>query len=36
MPTLTKEQEAQMLEQQMKTLQSQLDAIRKRIEELHG
>jgi len=33
-PTLTKEQEKQMLEQQIEALESQLDAIRKRLEEL--
>lgn len=33
-PTLTKEQERQMLEQQTKALKSQLDAIRKRLKEL--
>lgn len=33
-PTLTKEQEKQMLEQQVKALESQLDSIRKRLEEL--
>jgi len=33
-PTLTKEQEKQMLEQQVKALEAQLDAIRKRLEEL--
>lgn len=33
-PTLTKEQERQMLEQQMKGLEAQLEAIRKRLEEL--
>ena len=33
-PTLTKEQEKQMLEQQVKALESQLGAIRKRLEEL--
>ncbi len=33
-PTLTKEQETQMLEQQMAALESQLDAIRKRLKEL--
>jgi len=34
MPTLTKDQEKQMLEQQVKALEPQLDAIRKRLEEL--
>jgi len=33
-PTLTKEQEKQMLEQQVNALEAQLDAIRKRLEEL--
>jgi hypothetical protein len=33
-PTLTKEQEKQMLEQQVSALESQLEAIRKRLEEL--
>ncbi len=33
-PALTKEQEKQMLEQQVKALEAQLDAIRKRLEEL--
>jgi len=33
-PTLTEEQEKQMLEQQVKALKSQLDAIKKRLEEL--
>jgi hypothetical protein len=33
-PTFTKEQERQMLEQQMKNLEAQLDAVRKRLEEL--
>jgi hypothetical protein len=33
-PTLTKEQERQMLEQQVEALEAQLDAIRKRLEEL--
>jgi hypothetical protein len=33
-PTLTKEQEKQMLEQQVKSLEAQLDTIRKRLEEL--
>ena len=33
-PTLTREQETQMLEQQMAALESQLDAIRKRLKEL--
>jgi len=33
-PTLTKEQEKQMLEQQVKAFEAQLDAIRKRLEEL--
>ena len=33
-PTLTREQETQMLEQQMAALASQLDAIRKRLKEL--
>jgi len=36
MPALTKEQETQMLEQQVKALESHLDAIRKRLEELRG
>jgi len=36
MPTLTKEQEMQMLEQQVKALESHLDAVRKRLEELRG
>jgi hypothetical protein len=35
-PTLTPEQETPMLEQQMKALQAQLDAVRKRLEELRG
>jgi hypothetical protein len=34
MPALTKEQEVQVLEQQMGFLQSRLDAIKKRLEEL--
>lgn len=34
--TYTPEQEAEMLEQQMKALQTQLDTIRKRLEELRG
>jgi len=33
-PALTKEQEKQMLEQQVKSLEAQLNAIRKRLEEL--
>ena len=33
-PAFTKEQERQMLEQQVKALEAQLDAIRKRLEEL--
>jgi len=33
-PTLTKEQEKQMLEQQVATIESQLEATRKRMEEL--
>ena len=33
-PTFTKEQERQMLEQQMKNLEEQLDAVRKKLEEL--
>ena len=33
-PVLTKEQERQMLEQQVNALEAQLDAIRKRLEEL--
>ena len=33
-PTLTKEQERQMLEQQVTALEAQLDAMRKRLEEL--
>ncbi|NIP66876.1 hypothetical protein GWN63_00045 [Candidatus Bathyarchaeota archaeon] len=33
-PTLTEEQERQMLEQQVKTLEAQLDAIQKRLKEL--
>lgn len=33
-PTLTKEQEKQMLEQQIKILEAQLNAIKKRLEEL--
>jgi len=33
-PQLTKEQEKQMLEQQVKVLEARLDAIRKRLEEL--
>ncbi len=33
-PALTKEQERQMLEQQVKALEAQLDAIKKRLEEL--
>jgi len=33
-PTLTGEQETQMLKQQMAALESQLNAIRKRLEEL--
>jgi len=33
-PALTKEYETQILEQQMKALQSQLEVIRKRLEEL--
>jgi prefoldin subunit 5 len=32
--TFTKEQETQMLQQQMKALESHLDAIRERIQEL--
>jgi prefoldin subunit 5 len=32
--TFTKEQETQMLQQQMKALESQLDAIRNRMQEL--
>lgn len=35
-PSLTKDQEKQMLEQTLKTLESQLDAIRKRLQELQG
>jgi hypothetical protein len=34
MPTMSKEQEIPILKQQMKLLQSQLDTIRKRLEEL--
>lgn len=34
MPTLTKEQEKQMLEQQLRFVEAHLDAIRKRLEEL--
>jgi hypothetical protein len=34
MPTLTKEQEKQMLEQQLGFIEAHLDAIRKRLEEL--
>jgi hypothetical protein len=34
MPALTKEQEVQVLEQQMGFLQSRLDAIKNRLEEL--
>jgi len=34
MPTLTKEQEKQMLEQQLRFVETHLDAIRKRLEEL--
>jgi hypothetical protein len=33
-PTLTKEQEKQMLEQQVQSLEAQLNAIRKRLEQL--
>jgi hypothetical protein len=33
-PTYTREQEKQMLDQQVKILEAQLDAIRKRLEEL--
>ena len=33
-PTYTKEQEKQMLDQQVKALEAQLEAIRKRLEEL--
>jgi hypothetical protein len=33
-PTLTKEQEKQMLQQQVQTLETQLNAIKKRLEEL--
>ena len=33
-PTFTKDQEKQMLEQQVKALEAQLDAIKKRLEEL--
>ncbi len=33
-PTLTKEQEKQILEQQVKMLESQLEALRKRLEEI--
>lgn len=35
-PSLTKEQEKQMLEQTLRTLESQLDTIRKRLQELRG
>jgi len=35
-PTMSKEQEIPILEQQMTFLQSQLDAIKKRLEELGG
>jgi len=34
MPVLTKEQETQMLEQQVKALELHLDIVRKRLEEL--
>jgi hypothetical protein len=34
MPTLPKEQEKQMLEQQLRFVEAHLDAIRKRLEEL--
>lgn len=36
MPPLTKEQEKQVLEQQVKAFEAQLDVIRKRLEELKG
>jgi hypothetical protein len=35
-PALTKEQETQWLEQQMTFLQSQLNAIKKRLDDLSG